>query len=109
MSTRTYPEPERLAIFLVTVDALVGFCQGDKLGARKCKITANALPLDAEVIRTGHDQTGQLCIVLKSQTFAPVPSGEQIPILPAVTFSTVFDDEVAAEVLREAPVGKAVN
>ena len=110
MLTKRWPEPKRQAIFLATAEALVDVCKPNRMMTRKCKVVKNALPDDAEILRMGHDQTGRLCIVLTSETFAVVAEGEELPILPDPVFETVYDEEaVLADALKGAPVEKAVH
>lgn len=74
------------AILVVTVQFLIEACK-EARGMRGLTVTKHALPEDAQFVRAGYDETGALHIVLTSESFADVPPGDRLPVLPAPEFT----------------------
>ena len=79
---------ERLAILRVTAEVFVDFCKGGE--DRFVRVVKDALPSDAMFVRAGHDVTGTLMIVVKSESFPEVAPGGIIAELPPPTFEVVY-------------------
>jgi hypothetical protein len=75
------------AILRVSSYILLELC---KNGAEKTRIVKNELPQDAKFIRAGHDQSGDMFLVIESESFRELKDGDEIPILENPLFERVY-------------------
>lgn len=91
----------KLALLPLTADLFVQFAQACKDGPpRRFQVKENPLPDDVEIVSIGVSATMPpvtLALLLKSESFADIPDGEQVPEVPRILFETVYD-EVSATV-----------
>lgn len=85
----------KLARLLVQADFYLALLKQQALPL--VQIVQNPLPRDAEVARVGWDDSGQLHLILYSQTFQDVAFGEPVPQvpLPIVRTARPGDDQPA--------------
>lgn len=73
----------RHAVLRVWANSFIEF---NKLGAKNIKVVENALPSDTRFIRAGHDDFGNLYLVVESKKFKNLKEGHLLPELPPVVF-----------------------
>ena len=66
-----------------------------KNGTDGVKIVKNALPQDAEYVRAGYDNFGNMFVVLRSESFEDIKEGAIMPELPRPEFEKVYSYENA--------------
>jgi hypothetical protein len=77
----------RCASFVVAPEIFIGLCQPGP--PRWVRIVKHPLPADAVYIRHGADAQGNLVLVVWSASFAEVPLGQAMPMLPPTVFELV--------------------
>jgi hypothetical protein len=82
----------KYAILQVSPEFLVEFCKGSST-PQWVIVTKHPLPHDARFVRAGHDDTGELFLVIESETFDDIPPGERLPSLPVPQFTAVREKE----------------
>lgn len=83
----------RYGILQVSAEFLIQLCKGE--GAKAFEIEKHGLPTDAQIRGCGIDanpaarfsvSAGLIEIIVESASFAPVPEGQPIPVLPSPAF-----------------------
>jgi len=74
----------RHAILKVSFEIIINMCIH---GVPKPVSVENALPKDTTFVRAGHDQTGQLFLVLQSDEFDEVEVNGLIPTIDSPIFN----------------------
>jgi len=92
----------RQAVLRATPELLVELCKR-KGEPRSVAVTLDALPDDTRFIRAGQDATGDLLLVVESESFQPVPINERLPELPLPVFEVVWPER-ALQRTGEEPV-----
>ena len=74
----------KLACLQLTPHIFIELC---KHGVEKTLVVDNKLPEDTQFIRAGHDQFGNLFLVLQSDSFEEIENGGKMPMLENPVFS----------------------
>lgn len=94
--------PIRHAILRFNPAIIIGMCQR---GMPRLEVSHFPLPADAEFVRSYTDDRGQICLVIRSEEFAEVEPGHQIPEVMLPLHRWYHEPEAAPRVGAEEPKG----